>query len=120
VPATIERAPAHSPRQCWVGDIDLEHEQPIDLKHAARLPALRVNGRTRHIASLYRWASPAGCRGVRLETVVIGGTTCTTSEAVARFIARLSQPQQRERSETPAERRRRLSQAERVCEAAGI
>jgi hypothetical protein len=103
-----------------VGDIDLEHEQPIDLKHAARLPALKVNGRPRHVASLYRWASPAGCRGVRLETVVIGGTTCTTSEAVARFIARLSSPAQEAQPETPTERRRRLSRAEQICSAAGI
>jgi hypothetical protein len=117
---TVERAAIRPARQCWIGDIDLAHEQPIDLKHAARLPALKVNGRPRHVASLYRWCSPAGCRGVRLETVVIGGTTCTTSEAVGRFIARLSEPQQQVKPETLAQRQRRFSRAEAVCESAGI
>jgi Protein of unknown function (DUF1580) len=43
-------------------------------------------------ATLYRWALK-GIRGVKLETVMMGGRRYTSDEAVDRFFARLSQPQ---------------------------
>jgi hypothetical protein len=63
-------------------------EQTIPFAEAARrLPRLRA-GRPVSPATLWRWAS-RGLRGVRLETVRVGGTTCTSVEALRRFFARL-------------------------------
>ena len=36
----------------------------------------------------------SGCRGVVLETIQVGGTRCTSREALQRFFENLSQPVQ--------------------------
>lgn len=43
----------------------------------------------KHVATAYRW-STAGVRGVVLETIQVGGTRCTSREAVQRFCERLT------------------------------
>jgi hypothetical protein len=43
-------------------------------------------------ATLWRWAL-RGIRGIQLETVMIGGRRFTSSQAIARFMTRLSEPQ---------------------------
>jgi hypothetical protein len=53
-----------------------------------RLPR-RPRGRPISLATLYRW-STIGCRGVVLETLQVGGTRCTSLEALQRFFDRLS------------------------------
>ena len=69
--------------------IDLTTETVISLTEAAkRLPARR-SGKRPHVATLYRW-SQRGCRGVRLETCQVGGTRCTSVEALQRFVNQLS------------------------------
>jgi Protein of unknown function (DUF1580) len=60
---------------------------------AGRLPSLR-GGKPVHPATVWRWAS-RGVRGrdgslVRLEAIKIGGTCCTSDEALARFFRALS------------------------------
>ena len=56
--------------------IDPLLEEILPLAEAARrLPRLRA-GRPTHPSTLWRWAS-RGIRGVRLETVRVGGTCCT-------------------------------------------
>lgn len=55
---------------------------------AARLPRRR-GGKKVNVAMLYRW-STRGLRGVKLETIQIGGTRCTSDEALQRFFERLS------------------------------
>jgi hypothetical protein len=68
--------------------IDPLTEQTIPLAEAARrLPRLRA-GRPVSPTTLWRWAAH-GLRGVRLEVVRVGGTTCTSVEALRRFFARL-------------------------------
>jgi hypothetical protein len=68
--------------------IDPLTEQTIPLAEAARrLPRLRA-GRPVAPATLWRWAAH-GLRGVRLETVRLGGTNCTSVEAFRRFFAAL-------------------------------
>ena len=62
----------------------------ITLREAAKLPELARDGRKPHVASLYRWAGPGGVRGVRLPTWQIGGTRCTTPQAVRDFIRELT------------------------------
>jgi hypothetical protein len=69
--------------------IDLTIEQPLTLREATQLPALARNGRKPHISALYRWCT-AGVRGVVLESIVVGGSRCTTAEAVKRWIAALT------------------------------
>ena len=43
-----------------------------------------------HVATLYRWWR-RGVRGIKLETVVIGGRRYTSLEALQRFADRLSE-----------------------------
>ena len=69
--------------------IDVANENTISLTEAAKqLPRRRAGKRT-HVATLYRWGI-RGLNGVRLETIQIGGTRCTSVEALQRFFDRLS------------------------------
>lgn len=63
-------------------------EGPIDLSHAATCFA-DGRGRKPHIATLRRWAK-TGCRGVKLETVYLGGRLMTSRPAIARFLAAIN------------------------------
>jgi hypothetical protein len=69
--------------------IDLLSENPRPLSQEARdLPRLR-GGKSVSPSTIWRW-SRFGIRGVKLETIKIGGTTCTSAAALRRFFARLS------------------------------
>jgi hypothetical protein len=69
--------------------IDPLTEEVLTFPQAAkRLPHLQ-NGRPVHVSTLWRWAMQ-GLRGVRLETVKIGGARVTSAEALRRFFAALS------------------------------
>jgi hypothetical protein len=74
--------------------IDTQTETVLPFSQAAkRIPSLR-SGRPVSPATLWRWSS-VGClardgQRVRLETVRIGGSTCTSLEALQRFFARLT------------------------------
>lgn len=48
-----------------------------------------------HIATIVRWAT-RGVKGVKLETIMVGGRRFTSVEAIARFIERLSEPRRPE------------------------
>ncbi len=73
--------------------IDTSVEATIPLTLAAdELPRCR-RGRKTHVSTLFRW-SKAGCRGVVLETIQVGGTRCTSREALQRFFERLSEVRQ--------------------------
>jgi Protein of unknown function (DUF1580) len=68
--------------------IDPFSEQVLPFAQVARrLPSIR-GGRAVNPATIWRWAAH-GVRGTKLETVKIGGTTCTSLEALRRFFARL-------------------------------
>lgn len=69
--------------------IDLQWESVLTLKNAARIIPPRRAGRKTSTSCLYRWTS-VGCRGVILESIQVGGTRCTSSEALARFFSQLS------------------------------
>ncbi|MHB1426000.1 MAG: DUF1580 domain-containing protein [Gemmataceae bacterium] len=69
--------------------IETKLEELLSLADAARLLPARRRGKRPHISCLYRWTT-TGCRGVVLESVMVGGTRCTSREALARFISRLS------------------------------
>ena len=97
--------------------IDLQNEHVLPLRVAAkRLPRQRA-GRKVHVSTLYRWAHD-GLRGVRLETIYVGGTVCTSLEALQRFFDRLTAQRQQstcERGQHPPQTgRRTLAQWERA------
>lgn len=104
--------------------IDPASENIISLADAARLPLFpaRRGGKRLHVSCLYRW-TVSGCRGVILESCQVGGTRCTSIEAILRFIDRLTQatgPQQAAMMpRTPTQRSRAITAAEARCEAKG-
>ncbi|MCP4039715.1 MAG: DUF1580 domain-containing protein [bacterium] len=69
--------------------IDITTETLVSFREACeRLPRRRAGKRT-HPNTLYRWAGD-GVGGNRLETIQVGGTLCTSLEALQRFFERLS------------------------------
>lgn len=62
--------------------MNVTSETPLSLADAARFVG-------KHVATVYRW-STTGVRGVVLETLQVGGTRCTTREALQRFCERLT------------------------------
>jgi len=68
--------------------IDIHHENVLTFSEAAKLLPRRRAGRKTHVSTLYRWAS-RGVRGIVLETLQIGGTSCTSKEALQRFFDHL-------------------------------
>ena len=95
---------------------DLLDENLITLAEAARLVPRRPS-RT----SLWRWHK-YGVRGVRLETVLIGGIRYTSLQAFARWIEATSKAADRApaRRHLRRKRRRQIEQAEAILDAAGI
>ena len=70
--------------------IDVAKEQLQSLAEAARNLPRRRAGKRPHPSTLFRWASH-GLRGIKLEVVKIGGTTCTSRESLQRFFQRLTE-----------------------------
>lgn len=66
--------------------IDVARESVLSFGEAARYVG-RLKG-TKAVAfqTLFRW-STKGCSGVVLETIYVGGTRCTSKEALQRFFA---------------------------------
>jgi hypothetical protein len=69
--------------------INIATESVLTFRAAIKLLPRRRRGRSVNVATMYRW-SQRGCRGVRLETIQVGGTRCTSIEAVQRFFEALS------------------------------
>ena len=68
--------------------IDFRNEEVIPL---GEVPALlpKRRGKKVHISTIYRWAK-SGVYGHRLETIKVGGATCTSTEALQRFFNAIS------------------------------
>ena len=70
-------------------DIQSEHVFPLgDLPRQKCIPRRR-GGKRLHKSTGFRWVQ-RGLRGVRLEAIRIGGTLCTSVEAVQRFFDALT------------------------------
>jgi hypothetical protein len=69
--------------------INSAEENLIAIRDVPRRLPPRPNGKLLHISAVYRWTL-RGLKGVRLETVRIGGTTYTSREALQRFSERLT------------------------------
>jgi hypothetical protein len=70
--------------------LDILNETILRLADAANHLPPRRGGSTAHAATLYRWAK-AGYRGIKLETIRVGGSLCTSLEALQRFCERLTE-----------------------------
>ena len=69
--------------------LDATTEDLLSLADAGRILPRRRGGRRVHVATLYRWAKH-GLRGVVLQTLQVGGTRCTSREALQRFFEELT------------------------------
>jgi hypothetical protein len=98
--------------------IDSRSEQIITFVQAGDESPRRRRGRKIHVSCFYRW-STVGCRGIVLETIQIGGTRCTSREALQRFYERLSRPVQTGGGPGPIPAVRTIAQRRRASEAAG-
>ena len=102
--------------------IDPKFEKLITLKQAIRMIPKRRRGKRVHISCLYRWTLN-GVRGVILESLQVGGTRCTSREALHRFFERLSEgtvPVQHFHTRTPSQRARDCARAEKELIKAGF
>jgi hypothetical protein len=96
--------------------INIFEEHVLTLAETAKILPRRRAGRKVHVSTLYRWTT-RGLRGIRLETVQVGGTACTTREALQRFFDCLKcavhtrpsiQPQPNQKRERAIEQAERL------------
>ncbi len=105
--------------------IDVQDEQVVSLRAACDLLPRRRAGKKPAVETLYRW-SLRGCRGIKLETVQVGATRCTSVEALQRFFDALTAAADAANTlptSAPvptATRRREVAAATAYCEAAGI
>jgi hypothetical protein len=79
-----------------------------------RLPRRRAGKRV-HVSCVYRWTK-VGCRGKFLDFIQVGGTRCTSLEAIARFFDELTESA----GTGPAPTVRSTAQRERAVKAAII
>ncbi len=104
--------------------IDHTQETVLPFSQAARrLPSLRGD-KPVNPATLWRWAkcgvlARSGVR-IRLETIRIGGSTCTSMEALQRFITALTADGTEQQPIAPALAGKRQRDTEERLDAAGI
>jgi hypothetical protein len=63
---------------------DLREDKPLSLFDAADYLG-KLTGRKPHVSTLWRWCMK-GCKGVRLESICIGGKRFVTATAIEQFI----------------------------------
>jgi hypothetical protein len=100
--------------------IDPNTEALVSLTETAKFLPTRRAGKKPHVSCIYRWTT-AGCRGVVLESIQIGGTRCTSREALARFFRKLTAGDVADvpRTRTAAQRARATARAMSELEEAG-
>ncbi len=98
--------------------IDIHTEGLLTAHTAARTLPTRP-----HHSTIYRWFR-RGSRGVRLESVMLGGTRYTSREALQRFAERVTAAADGESVESPnkttRERQRDIDRAERDLSEMGV
>ena len=99
--------------------IDPNSETLLSLADAAPTLPRRRGGKKPHVSCLYRWTT-TGCKGVILESIQVGGTRCTSKEALARFFERLTYSDRPVSHRSPARRRRAVAAAEKELQQEGI
>ena len=96
--------------------VDVLSEDMVTLTEATKI----IPGRPCS-SSIWRWYQH-GCRGIKLETAIVGGRRFTSREAIERFVRRTTEA----RNGAPVnsapcrQRQAAIAKAERELEAAGI
>jgi hypothetical protein len=105
--------------------IDIQTEQVISPSSATHLCPERRRGVRPNIATIYRWMVD-GVKGIKLDSIVVGGTRCTSVEAMQRFFDALTAAADAEHSSgtTPPpvgkSRQKAIEAAERRLARAGV
>ena len=103
--------------------IDIDHEQLISLAGASRYVTKRFGdrrgGRPLNVSTIHRWVG-RGLKGIHLESIQVGGTRFTSAEALHRFFERLAGRDPVVVRQTSASHMRRVAEAEKVLDKAGI
>ncbi len=99
--------------------IDIQNETVVSLTEASKHLPRRRAGKRPHPATLYRWVQH-GVRGVKLEAIQVGGTLCTSLQALQRFCEACTDPSSRPPSSTSKSREREIKKAEAELAKAGI
>jgi hypothetical protein len=99
--------------------IDSTSESLISLGDAARLLPRRRAGKKPHVSCIYRWTT-TGCKGVVLESIQIGGTRCTSKEALARFFKALTNVNLPRAQQVPTSCQAAAAVAERELQQEGL
>ena len=99
--------------------IDITREQVITLREATAILPRQKGQKGLHISTLYRWCS-RGVRGVRLETLKLGGRVVTSVEALQRFAERCSAADSTQEQRPTGRRQREFNLAEEELKRAGI
>ena len=96
--------------------IDMHSEEMLSITAAAK----SLPGRP-HVSTLWRWIN-RGCRGIKLETLLIGGVRYTSREALQRFAERLTAVASGEPMPTRTSRQRKRAdeEADRILDAHGV
>lgn len=96
--------------------IDPNSETLLSLTDAANTLPGRPN-----VTTVWRWRN-RGVRGVRLETICLGGRRFTSREALSRFFAATTAAADGQplRSETPRQRESAIDRAERQATELGV
>ncbi len=92
------------------------------LLHFGTEAAAQFPGRRPSRATMWRWYL-RGCKGVKLETLLIGGQRYTSKAAIERFIQAQNQPKDQPQQLapiTPTQRQRQNAAARQALAAAGI
>jgi len=98
--------------------IDVSHEDVISLTDATKFLPPRRAGKRPHVATLHRWVT-VGVRGIKLEMIQVGGTRCTSREALQRFFDRLTAGPTTPTATTTKRRTKEVSAAKAELAAAG-
>ena len=102
--------------------IDLQNESLIPVREVPSHLPTSTAGQKVHVATVWRWIK-RGCRGVKLETLLLGGSRLTSLEALQRFAERTTAAADgatESGAETVAVHRRSHEQASRELDEAGI
>jgi len=104
--------------------IDIQTEQVVTPARATHFCPERRRGVRPNIATIYRWMVQ-GVRGIKLESIVVGATRCTSIEALQRFFDALTAAADAEHSAAiipppvSKSRQKEIAAAERRLAAAG-
>ena len=97
---------------------NIHEEQTLTVRQALDVVAQLRGGEAIHLATLYRWMK-RGVRGVRLESVRLGGSRITSREAIQRFASGLAALDE-SCSVTPRPDEARIQRVERELDRHGL